>query len=85
MPTYDDPAVLFDEGCAVPTSAVAATGSVWVQGNLIMFADDATTIHMIVKHEGAATPTDGYSGEIRVGTDVIWVNDAGTWKSAAIA
>lgn len=37
------------------------------------------------KHEGAATPTGGTSGEIRIGTGKIWVNDAGTWKSVAVA
>lgn len=37
------------------------------------------------RHVAAATPTGGYSGEIAVGNGKIWVNDAGTWKSAAVA
>lgn len=36
-------------------------------------------------HVGGTTPTGGGSGDIKVGTGKIWVNDAGTWKSAAIA
>lgn len=36
-------------------------------------------------HAGAGTPTGGQSGEVRVGTGKIWVNDAGTWKSAVVA
>lgn len=36
------------------------------------------------KHEGGATPTGGNSGEIRVGTDKVWIQDAGTWKSLAV-
>lgn len=36
-------------------------------------------------HIGAATPSGGQSGEIRVGNGKIWANDAGTWKSVAIA
>jgi hypothetical protein len=36
-------------------------------------------------HVAAATPTGGSSGDIKIGNGKIWVNDAGTWKSAAIA
>lgn len=36
-------------------------------------------------HEAAGTPSGGYSGEIRLATGKIWVNDAGTWKSVAVA
>ncbi len=37
------------------------------------------------QHVGAATPTGGSSGDVKIGNGKIWVNDAGTWKSAAIA
>jgi hypothetical protein len=43
------------------------------------------TVGVGTQHVGAATPTGGASGDIRVGTGKIWVNDAGTWKSAAVA
>ncbi len=33
----------------------------------------------------SGTPSGGFSGEIRVGNSKIWVNDAGTWKSVAVA
>ncbi len=36
-------------------------------------------------HVAGATPTGGSSGDIKVGTGKIWANDAGTWKSVAIA
>lgn len=36
------------------------------------------------QHLGAATPTGGASGDIKVGNGKIWVKDAGTWKSAAV-
>ena len=32
------------------------------------------------KHEAAATPTAGLSGDIRIGTGKVWINDAGTWR-----
>jgi hypothetical protein len=37
------------------------------------------------RHIGSATPTGGYSGEVRVGNNKLWANDRGTWKSVAIA
>jgi hypothetical protein len=37
------------------------------------------------RHMAGTTPTGGVSGEVRVGTNKIWVNDAGTWKSATVA
>lgn len=37
------------------------------------------------QHVAGATPTGGTSGEVKVGTGKIWVNDAGTWKSGAVA
>lgn len=37
------------------------------------------------EHVAAATPTGGASGDIKVGNSKIWVNDAGTWKSVAVA
>ncbi len=36
-------------------------------------------------HVGARTPSGGYSGEVRVGNDKLWVNDQGVWKSAAVS
>lgn len=45
----------------------------------------ASTVALRTKHEGAATPTGGASGDIRIGNGKIWVNDAGTWKSVAVA
>lgn len=36
-------------------------------------------------HVGSATPTGGTSGDVKVGTGKLWANDAGTWKSVAIA
>ncbi len=33
------------------------------------------------QHVGAATPTGGVSGDIKIGDDSIWINDTGTWKS----
>jgi len=53
--------------------------------NHFRFSDNAASIHHKLQHVAAATPTGGYSGEVRIGTDVIWVNDAGTWKSVAIS
>lgn len=38
-----------------------------------------------IQHVAAATPTGGASGDMKVGNGKIWVNDAGTWKSVAIA
>lgn len=38
-----------------------------------------------VKHEAAATPTGGISGEIRVGNGKLWVKDGATWKSVAVS
>jgi hypothetical protein len=40
---------------------------------------------IVTQHMAAATPTGGTSGEVRVGNSKIWVNDAGTWKSVAVA
>lgn len=40
---------------------------------------------VIVPHAAAATPTGGQSGEIRIANGKIWINDAGTWKSVAVA
>lgn len=37
------------------------------------------------KHWGATNPSGGYSGEIQLANGKIWVNDAGTWKSVAVA
>jgi hypothetical protein len=37
------------------------------------------------QHLGASTPVGGASGDIKVANGKIWVNDAGTWKSVAIA
>ena len=37
------------------------------------------------KHWGGVTPSGGYSGEIQLANGKIWVNDAGTWKSVAVA
>lgn len=42
-----------------------------------------TGIH--APHVASATPSGGRSGDIKVGTNKIWVNDAGTWKSATVA
>jgi hypothetical protein len=50
-------------------------------GNLFTGGD----VRIGVQHYAAATPTGGVSGDIAVGNGKIWVNDAGTWKSAAIA
>jgi hypothetical protein len=36
-------------------------------------------------HVAAVTPTGGASGDIKIGNGKIWVNDAGTWKSVAVA
>jgi hypothetical protein len=40
---------------------------------------------LITNHAGGATPTGGQSGEIQIANGKIWVNDAGTWKSVAVA
>lgn len=44
-----------------------------------------STVALGTKHVAAATPTGGSSGDIKVGNSKIWVNDAGTWKSVAVA
>lgn len=36
-------------------------------------------------HVGTGTPSGGYSGELRVGSGKLWVNDGGTWRSLAIS
>jgi hypothetical protein len=46
---------------------------------------DASTAGIWTRHMGSTTPTGGNSGEVRVGNGKIWVNDAGTWKSVAVA
>lgn len=38
-----------------------------------------STVALGTRHEAAATPTQGISGDIRVGTGKLWLNDAGTW------
>lgn len=38
-----------------------------------------------MRHVAGATPTGGESGDLLIGTGKIWVNDGGTWKSAALA
>lgn len=60
-------------------SADAVLANVLASGELV------STVALRTKHEGAATPTGGASGDIRVGNGKIWVNDAGTWKSVAVA
>jgi hypothetical protein len=42
-----------------------------------------STAQIGTKHVGAATPSGGQSGDIVVGDDCIWVNDAGTWRRFA--
>lgn len=44
---------------------------------------DDTGTHTV--HVASATPTGGRSGDIKVGTGKIWVNDGGTWKSATVS
>jgi hypothetical protein len=56
-----------------PIASVDATGSV------------RSTVGVGTQHVGAGTPTGGQSGDIRVGTNKLWVNDAGNWKSVAVA
>jgi hypothetical protein len=46
---------------------------------------DAADAGLRTKHEAGATPTGGSSGEVRVGTDTVWFQDAGTWKAIAPA
>jgi hypothetical protein len=36
-------------------------------------------------HVGASTPSGGLSGEVRVGSGRLWINDAGTWRSLPLA
>jgi len=48
-------------------------------------APDFSATGAQMPHAGASTPSGGQSGEVRVGTGKIWVNDAGTWKSVAVA
>jgi len=43
------------------------------------------TLGLQARHVAGATPTGGQSGDIVVGTGKLWANDAGTWKSVAIA
>lgn len=35
-------------------------------------------------HVGAVVPEGGESGDVKVGTGKIWVNDGGIWKSVAV-
>lgn len=52
---------------------IVASGEVWAAAGLR------------TNHVAAATPTGGVTGDIKIGNGKIWVNDAGTWKSVAIA
>lgn len=37
-----------------------------------------------VEHIGTDVPTGGRSGDIKIGEDVIWVNDQGVWKYVSL-
>lgn len=58
------------------------------------FIEDATTTGrwllaaartLRTEHIGSAKPRGGSSGDIKVGSGKLWVNDRGTWKSVRIA
>jgi len=53
-------------------------------GMVVMFSDNTNGVALKLRHVAAATPSGGYSGEIRVGTGKFWVNDGGTWRSLGI-
>lgn len=57
----------------------AVLAYIWVGGEI------RSSVTLGTKHNGASTPTGGLSGDVQVGNGKIWVNDAGTWKSAAVA
>lgn len=39
---------------------------------------------IMTRHMGGTTPTGGVSGEVRVGTNKLWANDGGVWRSVTI-
>lgn len=56
-------------------------------GNVVARAGrfDGTVGGVATQHVASATPKGGVSGDIKIGSGKIWVNDAGTWKSVAIS
>jgi hypothetical protein len=86
-----------DAGITKPSHIVfastnATNNTVYAMNNRGDFATAETSISgtgnalgkLRGQHMAAATPTGGSSGEVRVGNGKIWVNDAGTWKSATV-
>ena len=70
---------------AVPGTVITGTLTNLRYGATVNSTGDLRTTGALgAQHVGAATPTGGVSGDIKIGNGKIWVNDAGTWKSALI-
>jgi hypothetical protein len=74
---------------------VSAKDGIIIGNDTVLYRDAADTwkttdtfrssVALGTAHVAAATPTGGSSGDIKIGNSKIWVNDAGTWKSVAVA
>lgn len=55
-----------------------------VSGTVHVNAQPATSF-LTTRHMGTARPAGGGSGDILVGSGVLWVNDQGTWRSVKVS
>lgn len=67
------------------SDATAKVANFLVGGSSVASIEKDGTVASVTalrtKHEGTNTPTAGASGDIRVGSLRIWLNDAGTWRT----